>query len=376
MATLQTKTFAQVVQDQATAAQGSTGRFLVDFSVGSILRAVIEASSAVVMWLQGLILQLLATTRAATATGADLDTWMTDFGLTRLAAVAATGSVTFSRFTPTTQAIVPVGSLVQSTDGTQQFTVVADTTQSAYNSALGGYVLPPATASITTTVVALTTGAGGNAAIGAINTLGQAISGVDTVTNAASFTNGANAEADVAFRARFQSYIASLSKATKGAVGYAVQSVRTGLTYTLVEDYNFAGSYLPGYFYVVLDDGTGAPSSGLIAQVSSAIEAVRPIGTSFGVFAPSIVTANIAANITTAAGYDHGIAVAAVTAAITNYINALPLGASLIWSRLFQVAFDASAAVSTVTVMTINSATTDLAATPQQAILPGTVTVI
>ena len=58
---------------------------------------------------------------------------MADFGLTRLPAVAATGQVTFSRFTNTLQAVVPFGSLVQTADGSQKFTVVTDATNSGYN---------------------------------------------------------------------------------------------------------------------------------------------------------------------------------------------------------------------------------------------------
>ncbi|MDY7525478.1 baseplate J/gp47 family protein [Sphingomonas sp. 10B4] len=372
---LQTKTFAQVVQDQATATQGGSTRYLADFSVGSILRAVIEASAATVMWLQGLILQLLATTRAATAAGADLDSWMADYALTRLGAVAATGVVTFARFTATLNATVPVGALIQTTDGTQTYRVIIDTTNAAYNAVAGGYVLTAGTASTSVPVASASAGSSGNAAVGAINTLGQAISGIDTVSNATAFTNGLDAETDAAFRVRFIAYIASLSKATKGAVGYAITTLQAGLTYTLTENYTYAGVYQPGYFYVVIDDGSGAPSSGLISTVSSAIDAVRPLTSSFGVFAPVVVTAGIAATITTGAGYSHAVVAATLQTALAAYVNALPLGVSLAWSRLFQVAYDASPGVTEVTLLTVNGAMVDLPATPQQAIIAGSVIV-
>ncbi|MFX8028091.1 baseplate J/gp47 family protein, partial [Acinetobacter baumannii] len=108
-------------------------KVLVDLTVGSVLRAIVEANAAVVVWLEGLLLQVLAITRAATSSGADLDSWVADFGVTRLPAVAATGIVTFSRFTTTQQVLVPVGATVQTADGTQQFTVTIDTTNPAYN---------------------------------------------------------------------------------------------------------------------------------------------------------------------------------------------------------------------------------------------------
>src|ERR1700733_382289 len=120
MASLQTFTFTELVSQIATAIQGSASA-LYDFTVGSTLRAIAEATSAVVLWLQAIILQLLTVTRAATSVGSDLDSFMADYGVTRLAAVASTGNVTFARFTSTQQAVVPIGATVQSADGTQTF---------------------------------------------------------------------------------------------------------------------------------------------------------------------------------------------------------------------------------------------------------------
>lgn len=375
MTTLPTKTFDQVVSDQATVIQGASSNALVDFSVGSILRAVIEGAGAIVMWLQGMILQLLTTTRAATSAGSDLDTWMADYGLARLGATSASGTVTFARFTPTAQAIVPLGSIVQTADGTQQYVVIADTAQAAFVASSGGYVLPPSTASVTATVQAITGGTIANAAAGAVNTLGQSISGVDTVVNGSAFTSGADAETDAAFRARFVNYIASLSKATRAAVSYAISSVQSGLGFTITENVNYAGTAQPGYFYVVVDDGSGTPPSPLLTAVTMAIDAVRPLSSTFNVYAPTVVTANVAASIATAAGYTHATVVAQVVAAITTYINGLPLGVALSWSRLYQIAYDTSPGVTAVAGLTLNGGTSDVSATAKQAIVAGTVAI-
>src|SRR5581483_10551192 len=116
----------------ATAVQGSATA-LLNFSPGSVIRAIAEGTSSVVLWLQAIILQVLTLTRAATSVGTDLDSWVADYGVTRLPAVAATGQVTFARFTATQQAVVPVGATVQTSDGTQTFAVTIDTTNSAYN---------------------------------------------------------------------------------------------------------------------------------------------------------------------------------------------------------------------------------------------------
>ncbi|MEX3628330.1 MAG: baseplate J/gp47 family protein [Burkholderia sp.] len=369
-----TKDFTTLVRNQVTAIQGAA-RGLVDLTVGSILRAVVEANAAVILWLQGLILQLLATTRAATSRGSDLDSWVADFGLIRLPGVAASGQVTFARFTATQQAVVPVGATIQTADGSQQFAVTSDTSNAAYSAALGGYVLAAGVASISIPVQASSVGAAANAQIGQINTLTQPIPGVDTVSNAASFTNGADKETDAALRTRFIAYVASLSKATKAAILYAITSLKQGVVSVLVENTLYNGTTQNGYFYAVIDDGTGAPGATFLSSANNAIDAVRPFTVNFGVFAPVVVTATVGMTITTASGYDHAATALLVKTAIQNYINALTLGQTLTYSRLAQVAYDASPGVTNVTAVTLNGGSSDLTATSQQVIKAGTVTV-
>src|SRR3954468_22547782 len=115
---LSLRTFNTLVQDMAAAVQAGAAQ-LLDLTSGSTLRAVIEADASVALWMQWLILQVLRTTRAATSTDVDLDSWMADYSLTRLPPVPATGVVTFSRFTPSIAAFVPVGTLVRTADGMQ-----------------------------------------------------------------------------------------------------------------------------------------------------------------------------------------------------------------------------------------------------------------
>ncbi len=374
MATLNTRDFPTLVQDMAVAAEASAQQAL-DFTIGSILRAVVESVAAVALFLQSLILQVLTLTRAATSVGPDLDTWMADYGLARLPAVAASGAVTFARFTPTLQAVVPVGAQLISADGSESFTVTLDPSNAAYSAALGGYAMAPGTASVNVTVEANAAGSAGNVVAGAISLIGSAIPGVDTVSNAAAFVNGMDAESDAALRVRFIAYIASLSKATKGAVGYAVTSLRQGLQYTIAENADYNGAADMGFFYVVVDDGSGSPAPALLTAAANAIDAVRPIGSRFAVFAPAIVTANVSMTIATSAGYDHPTAAGVVGAALETFLSTLPLGTPLAFTRLAQVAYDASPGVVNVSALLLNGGSADLAASNQQVIKPGTVTV-
>jgi uncharacterized phage protein gp47/JayE len=368
MANVQTQSLTQMLQNFASTVQGSVTSVLLNFNIGTVFRALGEAVSGVALWMQGLILQILALTRASTSTGSDLDSWLADFGFVRLAASASTGTVTFSRFTPTAQAVVPVGTIVQTTDGSQQFTVNLDTTNAAYSSTLGGYVLAAGVASVSVSVTAVTAGTSGNVVIGAISQLSQSVPGVDSVTNAAAFTNGVDAETDENARARFVTYLASLSKATKVAVGNAIAAVQQNLTYTLTENFTYGGVYQPGFFYVVVDDGSGSPPSTLLSTVSNAVDAVRPFTVTFAVFAPVVVNASVVMTIATDPAYTHSAIVATVTTALQTYINSLPLGTSLAYSRLAQVAYDASTAVTNVTGVTLNGGTADLAANSKQVV--------
>jgi uncharacterized phage protein gp47/JayE len=371
---ISSKDFTTIVADHVAAIQAAAST-LIDLTIGSVLRAVVEANAAMVLWLQGLILQLLAVTRAATSSGADLDSFINDFGLTRQAAVAATGQVTFSRFTPANQATIALGTVVQTADGTQSYAVVADTTNTAYNSGLGVYLIAAGTASANVTVAAVTAGAGANAAGGQINTLTSAVPNVDTVTNALAFATGVNVEADVALRARFVVYLASLSKATKGAIGSAINGVQAGMTYTLVENQTYAGATQLGYFFAVVDDGTGAPAAPLLALVGTAIDNVRPLTSTFGLYSPVVITANVAMTVTVAAGFDPVATKATVRTAIQTLINSLLLGQTLPYTRLLQTAYDASTGVINVTGATLNGGTADITSTTYQVIKAGTVVV-
>jgi uncharacterized phage protein gp47/JayE len=374
MASLNVKDFTTLVRDQVTAIQGRAAG-LVDFTIGSLLRAICESNASVLQWLQQLIVTLLAATRAATSSGADLDTWMADFGFIRLSASFATGSVTYSRFTATTSALIPIGALVGSTDGSQQYSVTVDTTNSLYSADLGGYLVPAGTASATVPVIASTAGAAGNALVGTVTVIVGSISGIDTVTNSAVFANGVDPETDSAFRARFILWVQSLSKGTKAAIGYALSSMQQGVTYTLTENQDYSGATLYGYFYAVVDDGSGAPSSQFLVSAGAAIESARAFTTRYGVFAPVLVTANVGMTIATDSTVTHSVVVAQVTAAIQSYISTLLLGQILPYTQLASIAYAVSPAITNVSGVLLNGGTADLGASNKQVIRPGTVTV-
>lgn len=387
MADMTTKTFTQLVQGIAAAIQARAAG-LVDFTVGSIARASSEAFAGVVLWLEGLILTLLTATRAQTSVGADLDSWVADFGagptsqdptlIERLPASGASGSVTFSRLSTTGQAVVPVSAAVATLDGSQPYLVTLDTANPAYSAPLGGYVMAAGIGSVTVSVQAVNTGAATNAVAGAVNTITSAIPGVDAVTNAAGFTNGTDAETDPAFLARFRSFLGSLRKATPAALAYAINSLQVGIQCQITEGLDYAGTTHKGFFYFVVDDGSrGSAPAGILNAIGTAVDADRAAGIEFAIYAAVAVVVNVGMTVTVASTADPAATKAAVSAAVAAYLTSVPLGAgSVPMSRVYQVAHDASPDVVEITNLTLNGGTADIAVTNKQVVKAGTMTVV
>jgi len=356
VANLNTQSFGSIISNWATAVQGAASS-LVDFSVGSILLALGEAMGGVALWLQGLILQVAALTRAATSSETDLDSWFAQFGFSRLPAVAATTQETFGRFTPTNAALVPVGANVTSSDGSVIFTTIVDTTNTAYSAAQGGYVIPAGQASVNATVQCTVAGTIGNVVAGALNTLGTAIPGIDFVSNGSTVQNGVAAETDTAARARFVLFIASLEAATLLAVMNAIESVQQDMTGIIAENQQYNGQAQNGYFTVVANDGSGNLNSTEQTNVENVVEAVRPLCSTYSVHAPVPETTTVSMSVTPAS------LASAVQAALIAYINGIETtasGATLPYTSLSAQAYGVTGVTNVAAGFLLNGGTADV----------------
>jgi uncharacterized phage protein gp47/JayE len=365
--------FSTLLENMAAAVQGGSAA-LVDVSVGSVLRALLEACGAVALWMQWLILQVLSMTRAATSNASDLDSWMADFGLIRLPGSASAGVVDFGRYTAGVGATIPVGSLVYTADRTQAFSVIAQSSNPAWNGN-GGYLLGSAATDVLVPVQAVTPGRTGNILAGAIGWLASAVPGVDYVSNAQPFVGGLDPESDAALRTRFQLYINSRSLATVSAVEFAVASLQQGLRYMVLENVNAANQPLAGNFWVVVDDGTGAPGDMLLANASAAVDAVRPIGATYAVTGPAVLQASVQMAVVTSNPLTHLTVCAAIESAIGVWVAGLPMAGTLAISKLDALAHNVDPSVTSVAVTRINGGTADLAASPGEVIIATSVTV-
>ena len=360
----QTQGFNALVTAQAAVMQNaaSGNGINLDFTIGSVLRAICEGSAWLGLWLQGLILSLLALTRASTCVGPDLDSWMADFNFYRLPGAQAQGTVVYARATPTNLAIVPVGATVSSIDGTQNFTVIADTTQAAFSSspAPGVYNITAGTASANVTVQNSVVGAAGNVIAGSLTVQTTAISGVDTVTNPSPISGGVNAESDPAFFARWIAYFATLARGTVAAIEYAA-SLTVGLqSSSVTQNYDYSGTYDPGSIYVVVDDGSGNPPSSFVQAAVNNISQYVAAGVRLAVYGAQTNTAAVVVTMVPQAGYTHAAVAATLYGAMLAYGQTLGLGETLSYAAFSAMCLSVQG-VSTINSLTINSATADIA---------------
>jgi uncharacterized phage protein gp47/JayE len=335
---LPVQTFSTMVQEMAATLQGTASQ-LVDLSIGSVLRALLEACASVALWLQWIALLVLSATRAATSVGADLDSWMADFSFFRLSPASSVGVVTFSRYSTSISTTVPVGAGIRVAQGSQTFYVTEQTANPAWNGS-SGYTLASGIASIEVPVAASQPGAAGNVQSGAISLLASPIPGVDSVTNALPTTGGVDGESDAALRARFQLYINSRSLATEVAVLAAIANLQQGLRYTVLENQAVDGQTMIGNFCAIVDDGTGAPANSLLSSARAAINDVRPIGSTFTISAPVVVLATVDLVLQTSNAVTHASVAASVQQNIVNWIATLPIAGTLATSKLEAIAHD------------------------------------
>lgn len=337
------KTHPKLVSDMSA----SWGAALVppiepNLPVGDPVRSWIESVATQLQYVLFQIESIRAYARAQTATGNDLDTFFDgDFGFPRKLPQKANGIVTFSLLSVRSTATpIPLGTLVQNFDGTQVFEVIADTSIVGWSSEQNAYIIPSGQLSVNARVRALLAGSGGNLQPGKVVSI---VNGpADRVTNSLALSGGTDTETDEEYRRRFPLWINSRSKATRDAIYEAVIKLVSNVK--LVENRRPPTVEVPegpeeeAYFTVIIDDGTGAPSAGLITQVTEAVEAVRGFTIEFTVIGPEAVDLLVAMIIHVDPDFEEDAVSNAVRDAIFAYINGLQIGDPLYLSKLVATA--------------------------------------
>jgi len=360
---LPTRSFTDIVRDMSAAITVSTGR-LVDMSVGSILRAIIESNAAIVLWVQWLTLLTLQTTRAATSSGQDLDSWMADFSLTRLSAVTASGTATFLRYSGATAAYVPLGTVIKTIDGSVSFTVTSEVSNPTWQPALRSYLMAPGVMAIDLPIAASAAGGSGNVLSNTITILASPVVGIDKINNLAATSGGGDPESDAAFRIRFSGFFATRSRATIDAIGYAVSLVQSGLKFVIQENVDASGNARLGNILIIVDDGSGSISDAMLKSISSSIELVRPVGTTFSVQPAQIVQVQVSFALTLPQGLAASDIRDQLQRALEGYVQSLPIGSSLSITRVSQLVYQTDSRIINISSVLVNSQETDLIPIP------------
>jgi uncharacterized phage protein gp47/JayE len=159
------------------------------------------------------------------ATGQSLDNVVALIGITRKAALKATGTVTFSRSSPASQDIlIPSGTRVE-TSGSNP--VQFKTTQAV--------TLLQGTTSINASIEALNAGAASNVAANTITVIVDPVSGVESVNNSNPTSGGSDTESDEALRSRVKQSLSLGGSATLDAIRAEVLAV-DGVTAVSIEE--------------------------------------------------------------------------------------------------------------------------------------------
>lgn len=338
--------------------------------------ALAEADASQAVVLQFMAVNVINFARATTSVGTDLDSWMADFAFTRLQSTYATGQVTMSTAVPATQIIyIPIGTVVQTAGGAITYTIVADNSLPTYNASQQAYYIPIGNSSCNVAVTASAPGASSNVQSAQITQLANTVFGIATLTNALAIQDGSNQETDAAFRARFVDYINSLSKATETAIYLAISNIQTGLKIGLFENVLAVGnpptSFVdPDYGNIValVDDGSGAPSVGLLNAVGTAVANTVAFGIQYQTLQPAILVPAIAFTLILVdnPSQSNAAIMSAAQVAIVNYVNALAIGggtaARLYITKIIDIASSANVNIQAVQAAstTINGLQADL----------------
>lgn len=375
MPILPTQTREQFVSNAVAAAQAASDNDL-SFELGSSELALTEGDIANWLWLQAQITLVAAAIRLSTSKGSDVDSFIKDFGLTRLPAVIASVNVTFSRFSNTSQVVVQVGAIAQTTTGIE-FIVIADIANPAYNASLNGYVMPIGQSNVTVPAQAIISGAAGNVSANTITVISTVIVGVDTVTNPSAAAGGQDKESDDEVKDRFVLFLASLARATKEALEYAITITQDGIKYNLVENIDYTtGSPLLGQFWAVIDGGNGSAPTQLQQNVLANLNRYRAFTIQPAVYATIATNVTITASITAQAGADSTTIINQAETNITNYIASLDVGESLKYNRLSGFIYDADPTnVISVDSLLVNGATSDITVDGKHSIVLTSVTI-
>lgn len=366
----QIKTFAAIAAGIINHARAVQSK-VTDFTPGSVARTMLESPAVEI---EELYLQFFNGLREAIPSAV-----YRSFSFDRLAAIAATGSVSLSFVSSTQARVISAGAIFQVDGASARFQGVEDVP-----------VAPGATTA-QVRVIADTPGVAGNLLAGERFTMTPPLEGLVLAEATADFIGGADEETEDERRARFKAYIGALSRGPVSSLEYALTTVRlytgSGIETERVEHFHIdevflRDSNLPrAQVDVYVHNGVNGASVDLVSLASKVLTGYRneagekvpgykAAGVFLNVYAATSLNVNVTAQLVIVPGAVFATVADAVRAAIRGYIGGLSIG---------KTAFPAEMTAAAMAVEGVASITITVPAAPVtpalgQKAMPGTIT--
>lgn len=263
-----------------------------------------------------------------TAVGEWLDRHGAQRGVTRREAAKAQGTLTFSRYLPLSfDVVIPKGTVC----------AVSGDVPVEYETVKDG-VLTAGELKTEIPARAVMGGVEGNAAAGYVNTLANAISGVDYVVNKKAFTGGKERETDEEYRPRVLNAYKDLPNGTNAAyykdTALSVEGVSSVGVKPRISGAGTVGVYIWGV--------DGPPDSETLEAVQAELDRKREIGVTVTVQAATARAVNVGVRVKPAAGADLDQVIAAVSQALSLYLASRSVGDAVYKTELEKAVLEAA----------------------------------
>lgn len=276
-------------------------------------------------------------------------------GLSRKPALAASGSLTFSRQTALAYDLTIPAGTVASTQGDAPLRFA--TTQAS--------VLKAGYTSVSVPAAALAPGAGSNAAAGTVCVLVTPPPGIESVSNTAPFSGGVDAESDDLLRTRLLQSYAQVSNGTNPEFYRAFALQFDGVQSVGVVPQEDG----PGTLSLYLAARGGAPDEALLTEIQNEINKIREITVTVTVKAAAQKTVRLACYLQPLDPYSFDEVKPICDQAMRDYFASLSVGQPFIMTHLGK-ALLATGAVKNYRFYSVSA---DTAVANTEIAVPGTV---
>lgn len=316
---------------------------LTDFTIGSVVRTLLEAIS---LTIEELYFKMY-----------DGFLWAIEnsifkaFGFSRKEATKASGFLTIEFVKPITSPLtIPINT---------KFCTSSPLIDTKYYVCTENILVPLGVNSINIPIESISAGKVGNIAENAIDVLITANTLVKKVYNSVALTNGTEKESLVECKNRFIKYISTLSKGTAKAIEYGVSQVE-GVRGVWVDDTNV------GFVRIYANNSDGELPNDLKAKVQEAANIYKAAGIGAEVYAITKEYVDISITVYLNIGYDKDIYKSLIIDSIKRYFTTFQPGQSFYTIKFIQqvVAIDNLAIIT----IKLNAPTTDITISKSQLI--------